>query len=73
MNAGVDKNDIEDVIYLLYIQRHMLLKENIIYRAPFVSFYRTIGSFSDVNVPNFFAFDPAINYSNSMTVCKFLR
>ena len=56
MNAGVDKNDIEDVIYLLYILRYMLLKENIIYRAPFVSFYRTIDCFSDVDIPNLFCF-----------------
>ena len=56
LNYGADRNDVEAFLILVYMKRRMLLRENLIFRAPFVSLHRTIVSFSDVDVPNLFRF-----------------
>jgi hypothetical protein len=56
LGNGTEQDDIEMLMHMMWIRRNYIVKEKIIYRAPFVSLHRTIDSFSDVEVPNLFRF-----------------
>lgn len=56
LGNGTEQDDIEMSMHMMWIRRNDIMKEKIIYRAPYVSLHRTIDSFSDVEVPNLFRF-----------------